>query len=186
MNELIKRYSSGRNVLLFLVGANLLYVLMLFVTIPQVMAFSGGMKLFDLMPAGYDLEYAKSLLQQLGEEGRNLYLTRQLPVDLFYPLLSAIAYTLLMAWLFKRLNFIDKPVFWLCLIPFMAGLFDYLENISIILMITSYPEVSGLLAHFANAFTVIKSMLSVLFFGILIIALPVFLIKLIIARIKTK
>jgi hypothetical protein len=186
MNKLIKRYSSGRNVLLFLIAANLLYLLMLFVTIPQIMACSGGMKLFDLMPAGYDLAYAKTLLTQLGEEGRNVYLTRQIPVDLFYPLLSAIAYSLLMAWLFKRLNIANTPAIFLCLIPFAAGLFDYLENISIIMMITSYPEISGLLAGFANAFTVIKSMLSILFFGILTIALPVFLIKQIFARIKTK
>ncbi|MCX6303659.1 MAG: hypothetical protein NT040_01700 [Bacteroidetes bacterium] len=177
MRVLIKRHIRGREVLAFFVLANLLYLLMIFVTIPQVTAYSGGMKLFDMMPLGYDLVYARNLLDTLGTNGRAVYLTLQLPVDMFYPLFSGIAYCLLMAWLFKKLNLIDKPAAYLCVIPLVAGMFDYLENFGIIAMITSYPAVSALQVSVVSIFSVIKSMLSAAFFTLLIVSLLVFLVK---------
>ncbi len=177
MRETINKYAVGKTVLLFLILANLLYLLMLLVTIPKVMAFANGMKLFDLMPTGYDPDYARTFLNTLGTEGRAVYLNCQIPVDLFYPLFSGIAYCLLMAWLFKKLHLSDKPVFYLCLIPLVAGLFDYLENFGIIIMINSYPRIQDIMVNTVNIFSIMKSMLSALFFTILIVAFVVFLIK---------
>lgn len=177
MRAFVKKYSGGKTVLVFLISANFLYLLMLFLTIPEVMVYAKGMKLFDMLPTGYNLGYATTFLDTLGPDGRRVYLTHQLPVDLLYPFFSAIAYCLLMAWLFKKLNLIEKPVVYLCLIPLVAGLFDYLENFGIITMILKYPDVSTLLANTVSSFTLIKSMLSALFFIILIIAFAIFLIK---------
>jgi hypothetical protein len=177
MTELIKRYSSGLNVFLFFVAANLVYLFMTLLTIPTVLIYSKGIKLFDLMPFGYDLTYAGALLEKLGPEGREFYLEHQLPFDMIYPGLSGIAYCLLMAWLFKKIKLIDKPAIYLCLIPLVAGLFDYLENFGIIVMITSYPSVSALQVAFTSTFTIIKSMLSAIFFVILIVSFVVYLYK---------
>ncbi len=59
---------QGKKVLLFFILANLVYVLMLTFTIPNVMAFSKGMKLLDMMPTGYDIEYVNTLFNTLGQE----------------------------------------------------------------------------------------------------------------------
>ncbi|MFZ4523054.1 MAG: hypothetical protein ACOYNC_15190 [Bacteroidales bacterium] len=173
----MKHHSSGKKVLVFLGLANVIYLLMIFVTIPQVMAFSNGMKLFDLMPAGYSHAYAVSLLDALGAEGRSAYLFRQLPLDMFYPILSGIAYCLLAGWLTNKLNLFDKAVVYLCFLPLVAGLFDYLENFGIIAMITSYPSLSTMQVAIVSAFSIIKSVLSVTFFTLLIVLLIVYLVK---------
>jgi hypothetical protein len=186
MRAFVTKYSGGKTVLAFFVLANLLYLLMLFLTIPQVMVYARGMKLFDMMPTGYDPGYATAFLDTLGPAGRSVYLTHQLPVDLLYPLFSALAYCLLMAWLFKKLNLFEKPVFYLCLLPLVAGLFDYLENFGIITMILKYPEVSPVLVSTVSGFTLIKSMLSALFFIILILAFAIFLIKQILTALTSK
>jgi hypothetical protein len=70
MIEYIKKHLGGWKVLAFLLFANMVYLLMLFVTIPMVTAYSGGMKLFDMMPTGYTLAYANNLLETLGPAGR--------------------------------------------------------------------------------------------------------------------
>ena len=96
---------------------------------------------------------------------------------MLYPGLSGIAYCLLMGWLLKQFRLLEKPVRYFCLIPLVAGLFDYLENISIIVMIRSYPVISGFQAGMAKFFTVTKSMVSALFFIILIFGITLFLFK---------
>jgi hypothetical protein len=60
------------------------------VTIPKTMAFANGMKLLDMMPAGYDFDYVIKLFNALGENGRKTYLTSLIPVDMIYPLLFAV------------------------------------------------------------------------------------------------
>ena len=72
--------------------------MMLTITIPMVMSFSDGMKLLDMMPAGYSAEYVNTLLNTLGEQGRNAYLFQQIPVDMVYPFLFAVSYCLLFAY----------------------------------------------------------------------------------------
>ena len=62
---------------------------------------------------------------------------RQLPIDFIYPGLFAVTYTLMLVWLFGKKIDSKSKVFYLVLIPAAAGLFDYFENIGIILMLKS-------------------------------------------------
>jgi hypothetical protein len=49
-----------------------------------------------------------------------------------------------------------------------AGLFDYFENIFIVSILTSYPNVSEVSILFASRMTIVKSMLTTVFFVLLI------------------
>jgi hypothetical protein len=144
---------------------------MLQVTIPQVLRFSGGMKIFDLMPMGYEPAYAATLLEKLGTEGRNAYLYHQIPVDLIYPFLFGITYWLLLAYLLNRLNRLNAEYFYLCILPLLAGLFDYFENFGIIHLLVSYPDHSVTAIQLTAFFTVFKSLLSTITFTILLVLL---------------
>lgn len=99
--NLIKNNLSGKRVLGLFILTNAVYILMLTITIPKTMAFSGGMDLLDMMPMGYDWTYVNELFKTLGEEGRHTYLTVQLPVDMLYPLHFGISYSLLLAYFLK-------------------------------------------------------------------------------------
>ena len=50
-----------------------------------------------------------------------------------------------------------------------AGLFDYFENIFIVSILTSYPNVSEVSISLASAMTIVKSVLTTAFFVLLII-----------------
>lgn len=177
MKELIKRNSSGRKVLILFTVTIIVYLVMLTITIPKVMSYSGGMNLLDMMPAGYDAEYANNLLSSLGEQGRNAYLYIQLPVDMVYPLLFGVSYCLVLAYFLNKLGKTESFLFYLCYLPLFAGLFDYLENFGIIAMLNTYPANPGFLTQITNVFSVLKSFLTTIYFVILIICLIVFVIR---------
>jgi len=177
IKELVYRNIEGRKVLVLFVLTNLVYVFMLLVTIPKVLSFSGEMKIFDLMPMGYESEYARSLLEKLGAEGREAYLYFQIPVDLIYPCLFGITYCLILAYFLDKLNSLNKQYFYLCLIPLLAGLFDYLENFGIINLLISYPILTNASIQLTSFFTVFKSLLSTISFTLLIVIFGMYGLK---------
>ncbi len=85
--KILEKYVSGKKVLSLFILTNVVYLFMLMVTIPKTMGFSNGMKLLDMMPTGYNQDYVNKLFRTLGENGREIYLTNQIPVDMIYPLL---------------------------------------------------------------------------------------------------
>jgi len=144
---------------------------MLVVTIPDLMQFSGGMKILDMMPTGYNIQYVNTLFNTLGTVGRDSYLHHQLPLDLIYPMLFGISSCLVLAFFLNQLGKLDSWLFYLCLIPLFSGLFDYAENIGIITMLKNYPNISVLQVQITSVFTVLKSVLTSIYFIILIITL---------------
>jgi hypothetical protein len=146
---------------------------MLIVTIPQIMKYSGGLKILDMMPTGYDVQYVKTLFNTLGQAGRNSYMYHQLPLDLIYPLLFGISSCLVLAYFLNKLGKIESQLFYLCLIPLLSALFDYCENIGIINMLKDYPNITVFQAQMTSVFTILKSVFTSIYFIILIIILLV-------------
>ncbi|MBL4575202.1 MAG: hypothetical protein JKY51_03775 [Opitutaceae bacterium] len=177
LKNIIDKNLNGKKVFLLFILTNIVYAFMLLVTIPKVMSFSNGLKLLDMMPAGYNLEYINSLFNALGEGGRELYLYNQIPVDMIYPFLFGISNCLLLAYFLKKINKLDTSLFYLCLLPLVAGIADYFENFGIIKMLNNYPEVTSFSATATNIFSMTKSTSTTLYFVVLLIALMAFGIK---------
>jgi len=171
LTKFIERKISGKKVLGLFILTNVVYVFMLTVTIPKTMGFSNGMKLLDMMPMGYDLKYVSELFNSLGEIGRGTYLTSQIPVDMIYPLLFGLTYCMLLAYFLKKLNKFNTPFTYLCLLPIIAGIADYLENFGIIAMLKSYPDLTEIAVKTTSSFSVLKSISTSVFFIVLIIVL---------------
>jgi len=175
----LQKIASGRVVLFSVILTMAVYLLMLLYTIPKVESFAPGIALFDLSPAGYSYQHASSLLKSLGEEGRSVYLNQQLPVDFIYPGLFAISYSLLLVWLFAKSFKPDSKLFYLAIVPALGGLFDYLENVCIVMMIKSFPDLSQELVIVASTFSILKSVFTTAFFLLLFIGFIAFLVNLI-------
>ena len=168
IHSILNQYSTGKAVIVSLLITNVFYGILLFHTIPELNNYSGGMKILDVKPMGYSAEYAKLLLEKLGTDGRNKYLNKQIPVDMVYPLMFAISYSLLLTYLLKKTFHFQSNIYHLSILPVFAGLFDYLENIGIAIMLYEYPGFSHVLANATNIFTVIKSVLTTAVFVLLI------------------
>jgi hypothetical protein len=182
MHQFIAKHTTGFKVLLLFIAANIVYVAMVFNTIPKVSSYAEGMKILDMMPMGYNFDYVKKLFDQLGEEGRAIYLNQQIPLDLIYPFLFALSNFLLLAYLFKKIAVKNKKNYNLCLIPVFGGIFDYLENFGTIKMLIDYPDISSFGVQANNIFTILKSGFTTAYFIILIIALLVLFYKKIIRK----
>ena len=173
MRDLIKKNLDGRKVLFLFIIANVIYTIMLTITIPELMNYSGGMKIMDMMPTGYNADYVNALLIRLGEQGRHAYLFHQIPVDMIYPVFFGVSNCLVIAYFLNKLGKLDSPLFFLYFLPLFAGLFDYFENAGIIAMLKTFPNNPVLLSQTTNVFSVLKSGFTTLYFIVLIITLIV-------------
>jgi hypothetical protein len=97
---------------------------------------------------------------------------------MLYPLLFGISYGAVMAYFLKKINKLNTPFIYLCLLPIIAGLADYSENIGIISMLNSYPDFTENTVNTTSMFSVIKSISTSLYFITLIAILILLGIKL--------
>lgn len=177
MKNLILKNLNGRKIIILFIFTNIIYSVMMLITIPKVMDYAGGMKILDIIPNGYNFEYVNSLLHALGSKGRHAYLYCQLPIDMIYPLFFGVTYSLITAYILNKLNTLETHLFYLCCVPLLSGLCDYLENIGIITILNRYPENSIISAQLTSIFSVAKSIFTITTFIILTLLLSVFIIK---------
>ncbi len=168
---------NGKKVLLLIVVTNIVYAMMLMITIPNTLLFSNGMNLFNRMPFGYDFDYANALLKTLGSDGRKFYLLFQIPMDLVYSILFGLSYCFMIGYFLKRVNRINSISYYLCFVPVIAALAEYLQILGIITLLKKYPSTSQFLVNFTSFFAVFKSILMILFIFILIYLLILFVLK---------
>jgi hypothetical protein len=177
LTKFIESKNSGKIILGLLILTNIIYIYMLMVTIPKTMEFSNGMKLLDMMPTGYDWNYVNELFNTLGENGRKTYLTKQIPVDMFYPFFFGLSYCLIFAYFLKKLGKLSSSFIYLCLLPIIGGIADYLENFGIIKMLNNYPDLIESTVNTTDTFSVLKSTSTGIFFIVLIVILIILGIK---------
>ncbi len=139
-------------------AAATVYYLMTTVTLSHLEAISGHVP-FDMRPSGYGLQDATALLDGLGAQGRSYYLTRQIPLDTVYPALLALTLVTTICWLGRRIPK-SRLVRVGVAISVGSALFDYVENLGIIAMIWSWPDVSALNVYAATTATILKSVLT--------------------------
>ncbi|MEE8575773.1 MAG: hypothetical protein V3T31_00830 [candidate division Zixibacteria bacterium] len=154
---ILDRYTNGKTVLGLLAIMLPVYCYMLFVSIPDVMQHAGNLKLLDMMLLGYSFDYVMLLFDSLGEEGRNAYLTTQIPIDMVFPFLLASSFSLLLAFFFRKGFGLESRVHYLSVVPVAAGLFDYFENFGIIAMLTTYPDISYTLVSLTSLCSMIRA-----------------------------
>lgn len=146
------------------IGATLLatsvYFAMVSVTLAHLQAVAGQMP-FDMRPFGYGPMDAATLLHALGADGREYYLSRQIPLDALYPALLAL--TLSSTVCFFAQHMPNRRLVHLGVaLAVGSALFDYAENVGIVAMVYGWPDVSGPLVHAVSAATIAKSVITTL------------------------
>jgi len=140
--------------------ATAIYAVMITVTLPQIEAASGQIP-FDMRPLGYTLQDARDILNGLGAAGRDSYLYAQIPLDTLYPALLALTLISAMHW-FGRNERTNRLVRIGTILAITAAVCDYSENIGIVAMILSWPNLSDPLVHASSVATIAKSIATTL------------------------
>lgn len=112
----------------------------------------GDYHLLDMVKQGYDANYVTKILSLMNERSKDMYLHVQMPLDFLYPLIMATVYFLVFAKVWKK--------YWhvFCVLPVLLVLFDWAENISIILMFTHSNLIDNVVS-FSSFFTQTKSII---------------------------
>jgi hypothetical protein len=131
---------------------------MITVTLAHIQSVSGQVP-FDMRPLGYGPQDAVALLEGLGAEGRNYYLSHQILLDTAYPALLALTLVSVMRWFGKSIpshRFVRMGI----VLSVGAALCDYSENLCIVAMILSWPDLSASLVYVSSVATIAKSVLT--------------------------
>lgn len=99
---------------------------------------------------------AHQRLAAYGEYGRVFYRNMELTVDLIYPIIYALFFILLISWLLQRGFASHSRIQRWNVLPLGAWLFDLLENLGIVAMLTAFPAIPAALAWLTAGFTFIK------------------------------
>jgi len=127
-------------------------------TLYQLSEVSGGHGILDF-DLGYSEERVHEVFASYGEHGLILYGRIQF-LDLFNPALYSLiaAATTYALWNGRGPD-------WLCLFPFLGGLGDYAENLTLFLLSRSYPDIPAGLVSISSSLSFLKN--GLLLFGLL-------------------
>ncbi len=160
LTSLLLKASSIPKICISFVASHFVLLLMMIYTFPVINDQIGN-KAFDLQPFGYSVSTAESIVNSLNDQTRDLYLFPQLSLlDLFYPFLLAL---FLSSLLFRLINITEtksKVASIVIVIPFLAMIFDYSENICVMLMISKSIDISETIVLLSSTFTVLKGVLT--------------------------
>ena len=148
--------------------------------VARAFGYSGPVPMFalDQMVRGYTPAQAFQVMTAYGEAGRKAYAFLLLTVDLVFPFLHG-------SFLFLSIRGASRkaaiPLVWanrLAAIGFVATCFDWLENISFLILMRTYPSQPITVTKLASLFTVTKflssgiSLIILSALGIYILFLP--------------
>ena len=166
MNFLIKTLekTSTKRGLLTLTALYTLVFSLIIKTLYQLTEVSGGNGILDF-DRGYSRERVIEVFSSYGDTGMALYARIQ-ALDLVNPAIYSL--------LFASLTFLlwrNRKAVWVVIIPLVAGLLDYIENLTLYLLAQSYPTISADLVSISSTLSIIKNV--ALFGAILVLTLGV-------------
>ena len=110
--------------------------------------------------SSYTPAKAYELISSYGEQGRQFYAVIETTLDVLYPLVTALLFSLMILYTFKRAFPGNNRIWYLSLLSYAVLLADYLENICVVIMLLSYPREIIAVARISNFFTIAKFVLT--------------------------
>ena len=105
---------------------------------------------------GVAVDEAYAYLDALDEEGRALYASGELTLDVVYPVVYSLLLAMLLSRLFPITYRLDSLLQPLHLLPFGAGFFDLMENKAAVMLVINYPDRMEGVARLLNVFNQTK------------------------------
>lgn len=106
------------------------------------------------LTVGFNPGRTLQMVADYGPQARAYYTHVELTVDIMYPVVYSLLFAVILALLFR--NKANRPFASVTLLPFVSQLFDYLENATIVGLLTTYPQQSTTLAVLCELVKLIK------------------------------
>lgn len=176
LNKHLIRISSWPVIITLFILAHAVLLTMMAYTFPRINA-QFATEAFDLKTFGYSVSEATSMLQNLDQATISFYLFPQLfLLDIIYPILLALFLSAVIIRLSILIKLSPKHIFSsLYLLPFLAMICDYLENIMISVMICNASDISTGIIKAASTLTLMKGFFTTLSWLIILALLGVWI-----------
>ncbi len=147
-----------------------IFIAVLVATLPALQDASAGIEGLDTRYF-YTPEEAYRTISSYSTTGREMLRSLYLSVDVAYPLLYSTLLTLLVSWVLKQSTHPESRWRRLNILPLGAIFFDLLENISIVAMLTAFPNQLRIVAQLALIGTMGKYFLLSVSVGLITVGL---------------
>lgn len=125
----------------------------------------------------YTPETAYNLVEAYGEYGRPFYRNVELSLDIVYPIIYTLFFGMAITWFAQRAFSKDNQLQRLNLLPLGAWVFDMLENVGIVTMLSIFPAQPAALAWATTIFTMTKWIFAGSSVVALVLSMGAFLLK---------
>ena len=159
----VKKYASWKNIIILFIVQHFLETILSKKSL-ELFEITKGKTAFDVTFL-FGVDYVNTYIQALGEVGVKIYLQNLLTLDLLYPISYGVGGLLLFTKLFEG----KKQV--ISFAPVIAGLFDILENLSVVSALTLYPQNPVFISYLIILFSHMKWIFVILQIPILLYAL---------------
>ena len=133
----------------------LLLSLFLLANVVVVPAIYPKFQTLDTLPS-YTPHKAYELISSYGEQGRQYYIVIEATLDLLYPFVTALMFSLMIFYTFKRAFPGKTWGLYFALAPYTLLLADYLENVCVVIMLLGFPRELISVAQISNVCTITK------------------------------
>jgi hypothetical protein len=155
------------------------FVVFVAITLPVLQAVPGGNIVVLDAQFFYTPEQAFSTVASYGDAGP-FWICIYLTWDIVNPILYTLIFSLFISWLFQRSFKPRSKLQKLNVLPVGAGIFDLLENICIVILLTVYPAQPAVVAWLSTVCTMAK----MIFLGVSTLLILVGLVKAAMNRFK--
>ncbi|MBW6465509.1 MAG: hypothetical protein K0B06_03295 [Brevefilum sp.] len=112
------------------------------------------------------------MAEAYGPAGRAAYIRARFTFDLLFPLVYTAFLVTAISWLVKRADLPWGTLGRLNLLPVAGMLFDFLENISAVTVMSRYPQTTAVIDQLAGGFTLIKwNLISASFIALIVLGI---------------
>ena len=161
--KIIEKFAILTNVFSAILIQTFIQIIQVMVMAPKMEQYASG-SMLDLR-IYYSGSDAMNYLKDLGLQGRNLYLIAEI-IDLIYPFAYTAAFMLLLVYLGRYAFPSNQVKTRILVIPVALFCIDYMENITIIINILSFPA-EHFFYLFSGYFTILKYIFLLINMGVL-------------------
>ena len=162
--------TGWRVIILFILDGLMMGYIMPLASAIMALAANNSVMPLDLM-FFYTPAKAFAVIEKYGDAGRAVYMKIELTADIIYPIIYTLFYSLLLSWLFQRAFKPGSKMQKYNVVPVGAWIFDLLENVGIVSMLSLYPSQPAALAWLTMIFGSLKWLFAFASIGLVLFGL---------------
>lgn len=146
------RISNGKTLLLLLAVYILFPVYFLKNAESRINELAGKKTGVIDLTFGFSPDKTLDMVHEYGDAARDYYAKTEMTTDIVYPITYCLLFSIVLTLLYRGQSMINYVLF----LPLLMMLFDFLENLTIVNLLKSYPDSSKSIAVLCEIFKILK------------------------------